>query len=83
MAFIENVGQAAKLWSVQVSAAGAALAGIWTTMPEPLQQQIIAALPVSPSVAAMLGFLATILARVLKQAETTVTPTLAGGSGDD
>ena len=80
MALIENAGQALKLWSVQVSAAGAAVAGIWATIPEPQQQAIIAALPVSPSVAAMLGFLATIAARVMKQ-QSLVNK--GGGSGDD
>lgn len=82
MAFIDNIGSAAKLWSVQVATAGATVAGIWATMPEPLQQQIIAALPVSPGVAAMLGFLATAVARVLKQPAQQVV-NKGGGSGDD
>ena len=81
MKLIENVGQAARLWSVQVSAAGAAIAGVWSTIPEPQQQAIIAALPVSPSVAAMLGFIAAAVARVMKQ--QGLTDGRSGGSGDD
>ena len=81
MKLIDNVSQVARLWSVQVAGVGAAVSAIWITMTEDQQQAIIDAMGLPPGAVALLAFVATIAARVLKQNLPAPTDKGSGGGG--
>jgi H+/gluconate symporter-like permease len=79
MKLIDNINEVARLWSVQVAGIGAALSAVWLALPETQQAAIIDALGLPPGALALLAFVATIAARVLKQD----LPSTNNGGGPD
>ena len=81
MKLIDNVSQVTRLWSVQVAGIGATVSAIWLTMTDAQRQAVVDALGLSPSAMSLIGFMAAILARVLKQDLPAPTDKGSGGGG--
>ena len=67
MKLIENAGQAVKLWSVQVSIVGGAVAAWWLGLPLEQQTAYLSQFPNGPALVLLVTAVAQALARMKKQ----------------